>query len=147
MMSTRIAIALALWVGVASCAVTGAVAAATPPDQAAPVPATDQRVTYSYAVEIKAETIGPNRQDGDLNSGIGVLKVTFNPDGSITGTYKPDDGNFTFIRGQRTGPQDLWVLIRGHRFTGGFTGTGLALTSPPSASGVTLHLKGTFQPA
>jgi hypothetical protein len=120
-------------------------AASPPPDRPAPVPALTERVTYNYAVEIREETMGPNRMDGDINSGIGILHLTFNPDSSINGTYKPDNGNFELIRGARTGSDDLSILIHGHRFAGHFTSKGLVMTSPPSIAGATLHLRATFQ--
>jgi hypothetical protein len=137
---------IALFTGVASLALAmPAGAATTPSDQVAPVPALNVRVTYNYATDIRAETIGPNRMDGEINSGVGILHLMFNTDGSITGTYKPDNGNFELIRGARTGDDDLWISIHGRRFTGHFTSNGLVMISSPSIAGATLHLRGNFR--
>jgi len=136
----------ALLAGVASLMLAAPVGAATTPsDQVAPVPSLNERVTYNYASDIRQETIGPNRMDGEINSGVGILHLTFNTDGSITGTYKPDNGNFELIRGARTADDDLWLLIHGRRFTGHFARNGLVMTSSPSISGATLHLRGNFR--
>jgi hypothetical protein len=137
---------IALLAGVASLMLAVPVGAVTTPsDQVAPVPALNVRVTYNYATDIRAETIGPNRMDGELNSGVGILHLTFNTDGSINGTYKPDNGNFELIRGARTGDDDLWITMRGRRFTGHFTSNGLVMISTPSIAGTTLHLRGNFR--
>jgi hypothetical protein len=111
----------------------------------APIPLLWLRVTLSYKTMVNEDSIGPDRQVGALDAGFGTLKLTFNPDGIIDGTYKPDDGNFRLISGGRTSRDALWIEIGGERFIGHFTRGGIALTSPTSVSGRTLYLAGQFE--
>jgi len=111
----------------------------------APIPPLSQRVTLSYKTTVNEDSIGPDRQSGPLDGGFGTLKLTFNSDGIIDGTYKPDDGNFQLISGGRTSRDELWISIDGERFIGHFTRGGIALMSPTSVSGRTLYLAGQFE--
>lgn len=111
----------------------------------APVPALGQRITFSYKTTVNEDSIGPHRQYGALDAGLGTLKLTFNPDGVIDGTYKPDDGTFRLITGGRMSQDELWISIGGERFYGRFTPNGIALNTETVVSGRTLYLAGQFE--
>lgn len=153
------ALASSLVPGVAASSPTPAPSAAPVP---APVPALDERVTYRYATAISLDRAGPvlrgrtfdgpgaaaDEPPSALHVGPGVLELTFNGDGSINGTYKPDVGTLISITGARTDPNDLWISIGLSRFTGHFTRSGIAMLCPvPLRPMQTMQLAGTFVPA
>lgn len=141
-------------------ALPAAASSPTPAPSPAPVPALDEHVTYRYATTISLDTGGPvpraGRFDGPaaadelpgaLHLGPGVLELTFNADGSINGTYRPDVGTLIGITGARTGPNDLWISIGSSHFTGHFTRSGITLMCPvPLRPMRTMQLAGTFVP-
>lgn len=112
----------------------------------APVPPAHQTVTYTYKT-----FLGPSRFGigpfGDLNQDFGTLKLTFNADGIISGTYKPEYGTFSSVTGGRNGKNfHLELGSRGQlRLLGHFTVHGIAATAQTfSARGNYWQLYGDF---
>ena len=104
---------------------------ASPAPSLAPVPPRDRSVAYTYETEITVDSVGPHRQGGGaIDEGFGILDLTFNRDGNITGTYKSDVAPPIRITGGRTGPLDLWIAIGSNHFQGRFTAGGFAVTTP-----------------
>ena len=147
-------------IGTAACAASftprvatmAATPAPSPASSQAPMPPPDQRVTYRYKTEVRVDTVGSHRQSGNLgeargilDEGFGALELTFNGDGSINGTYKPDAGNFVSVTGARTGFKDFWLQIGVNHLTGQFTSTGFVLLCqvPPRDTRV-MRLTATF---
>lgn len=103
MRSTRvvaIALAFALWM------LTKAFAVTVRPD-AAPTPPPTATVTYTYRTFLAPDPIGA-MPVGDLNEDFGILQLTFNANGIISGTYRPEFGSPIPITGGRES-QRLWL--------------------------------------
>jgi len=73
----------------------------------------------------------------------GTITLTFNPDKTIRGTYRPDIGDPTTVTDGLTGGRNLRLQIGGRRFSGRFTRRGFAVTSA-TASGSGSNLWGQF---
>ncbi len=114
--------------------------------RAAPVPPLHHTVTYTYKSFLAPENFGTGAF-GDLNQDFGSLKLTFNADGIISGTYKPDFGSFVSVTGGRNG-NTFWLEFgsRGvRRFQGHFTIHGLVATASTfSPRGTYWRLVGQF---
>jgi hypothetical protein len=74
----------------------------------APTPPPSATVTYTYRTFFAPEPIG-GAPLGDLNEDFGTLQLTFNSNGVISGTYRPDFGAPIPVTDGRTDPQHLWL--------------------------------------
>ena len=116
---------------------------------AAPTPPATQRVTYTYKTYLEPGRLGGGSV-GNLNENFGTLQLTFTPDKIISGTYRPDYGNFTNVTGGLTGPRSFWLSFGSGnvRMNGHFTTHGLfADTAGVSATGRYARLHAQFQHA
>lgn len=102
----------------------------------APTPPASHKVTYTYKTYLEPGRIGPGLR-GNLNEDFGTLQLTFNPDKIISGTYRPDYGNFVNVTGGITGPRRLYLSFGSGnlRMDGHFTTHGLVANSQGVAAG------------
>ena len=109
---------------------------------AAPTPPPNSTVTYTYGTFLDP-TIDYG-QFRKFNVDFGTATLTFNPDKTIRGTYKPDFSTSTTVVGAVTGGGKLWLQIGSRRFVGRFTSRGFAVSSAQRTSGSTWGLWGRF---
>lgn len=92
------------------------------------VPPADRRVTYTYKT-----FLDPGAVDywtiRNFNVDFGTAKLTFNPDKTVEGTYRPDSSKPSPVSGRLMRGGRLWLQIGRRRFTGRFTPRGFALIS------------------
>ncbi len=109
----------------------------------APTPPPNQRVTYTYKTFLDPATVDYFKIR-KFNVDFGTLILTFNPEGTIQGTYKPDFSNPVTLAGRLTGGGNLWLQIGNRHFTGRFTPRGIAVVTTPAASPSSRRLWGQF---
>jgi hypothetical protein len=129
-----IALAIALWIP------TNAFAATALPE-AAPTPPPTATVTYTYRTFFAPEPIG-GTPVGDLNEDFGTLQLTFNANGIISGTYRPDFGSPIPVTGGRES-QRLWLdfdTTGRVRVMGEFTRRGFVASSGVNPTGTIWRL-------
>jgi hypothetical protein len=104
---------------------------------AAPTPPPHQRVTYTYKTFLDRGSYDYweiHKFDVDF----GTITLTFEPDATIHGTYRPDNTPPTAVSGRVTGGGKLRLVIGGERYTGRFTPRGFAVASAPAGQRWTL---------
>lgn len=94
----------------------------------APTPPPGHRVTYTYNTFLDPAEVR-NWQIRKFDPVFGTMTLTFNPDKTIRGIYRPESTNSASVSGALTGGGKLWLQIRSRRFTGRFTPRGFATTS------------------
>jgi hypothetical protein len=104
---------------------------------AAPTPAPGRRVTYTYKTFLDQGAYD-YWTIPEFDVDFGTVTLTFNPDGTITGRYHPDNDVPTAVRGRLVGGGKLWLQIGQRRFTGRFTRRGFAAATASSSAGWTL---------
>ncbi len=112
----------------------------------APIPPEHRTVTFTYKTFLAPARFGTG-PFGNLNEAFGDLKLTFNADGIISGTYKPEYGNFKSVSGGRDG-RTFWLTFDPHSrltFRGHFTQRGIVATAQAfSPRGTYWQLHGDF---
>ena len=109
---------------------------AQPGTLAAPVstPPPNRRVTYAYQTFLAPATVDYFKIR-KFGVDYGTATLTFNPDKTVQGTYKPNFSGTERVSGGLTGGGNLWLQIGSRHYTGRFTPLGLALTSTASSPG------------
>ena len=109
----------------------------------APTPPPSHRVTYTYKTFLDPANVDYG-QFRKFNVDFGMMTLTFNPDKTIRGTYKPDFSNPRNVTGALTGGGNLSLQIGTQQFTGRFTPRGIALVSTPMKSPSSRRLWGQY---
>jgi hypothetical protein len=108
----------------------------------APTPPPNQRVTYTYKT-----FLGPAAVDywsiDRFSVDFGTMKLTYNPDKAIQGTYEPDNGTAQPVTGALIGDGKLVLQVGDQRYTGEFTRRGFAV-STSTIPGMGFRLWGQF---
>jgi hypothetical protein len=103
----------------------------------APTPPPNQRVTYKYKT-----FLDPGEVDywtiHKFDVIFGTLALTFNPDKTIRGTYRPDYSASETVSGRLMGGGRLRLHIGKQHFDGRFTPRGFAVATAPAGPGTTL---------
>ncbi|HEY4441287.1 MAG TPA: hypothetical protein VGN14_12585 [Candidatus Elarobacter sp.] len=97
---------------------------------AAPTPPPHRQVTFDYKT-FRAPMVGDESQIDTFTVEFGTMTLTFSPDASVRGTYRPDYARPATVKG-KVDHGTLTLQVGGTTFSGRFTRRGFALATSPT---------------